>query len=90
MDKSQADAVAQAILEPGLEEQTKDRQLRERRAQRTAAHRRQTLYFVVGYLVGVAIGYFGFGRIAMYGVAGGFVGLLVGALFARGINRSAV
>jgi len=38
MDKSQADVVAQAILEPSLKEQAEDRQLRERRAQRTAAH----------------------------------------------------
>jgi len=89
MDKSQADVVAQAILEPSLKEQAEDRQLRERRAQRTAAHRRQTLYFVVGYVVGVAIGYFGFGRVAMYGVAGGFVGLLVGALVARVVSRPA-
>ncbi|RPD83478.1 hypothetical protein [Luteimonas sp. 100069] len=89
MDKSQADVVAQAILEPSLKEQAEVRQLRERRAQRAAAHRRQTLYFVVGYVAGAAIGYFGFGRVAMYGVAGGFLGLLAGALIARLVNRPA-
>jgi len=89
MDEHQADVVAEAILEPNLKAQAADRRQLQARAGRAAAHRNETLYFIVGYVAGAAIGYFVFGRIASYGIVGGFVGMLVGGLIARLANRAA-
>ena len=89
MERSQADEVAQAILEPSVKAQAEDRRRLEMKAGRAAAHRRQSLYFIAGYVVGAAVGYFVFDRISLYGVAGGFVGVLVGALVARFRRRVA-
>ncbi|KIQ97227.1 hypothetical protein [Lysobacter sp. A03] len=89
MDKHQADAVSEAILEPSLKAQAADLRQLQARAGRTADQRNQALYFIVGYVAGAAIGYFAFGRIASYGLASGFVGMVFGALVARLANRAA-
>lgn len=83
MDKSQAESVAQAILEPDLHEQANARRKLQAKADRMAAHRRQTVHFIAGYVVGAAIGYFATGRFASYGLVGGFAGILVGAIVRR-------
>ncbi len=89
MDTPQADSVSHAILGPSVKEQSDDRAKIEAKALRAASHRRQALYFTAGYLLGTAIGYFASGRIAAYGIAGGFVGLLIGGLFARRLPPTA-
>ncbi|MBK1690204.1 hypothetical protein [Rubrivivax gelatinosus] len=78
MDKQQADAIAQAILQPGLDEREKMRQKREAR-QRSLADRRLVAWVTMpGFAIGALVAYWTGHRFAEGVVWGGFAGSLVG------------
>ena len=89
MDRTQADAIAQAMLEPDAKAQE---ELRRRRAQDTAklaTQRRHAGFVLVGYVAGAAIGHFAFGRIALFGLLGAFFGMLASLVVVQIRNRGA-
>jgi hypothetical protein len=89
MDRTQADAIAQAMLEPDLKAQEEVRRKRAQETAKIAAQRRHAGFIVVGYAVGAAVGYFAFGRIVFSGLIGAFAGMLASALVGRLRNRGA-
>lgn len=78
MEKSKADAIAQAFLEPDREARE---ELRRKRAaqERSLAERRKVAWFVLaGLAVGAGVAYFGGERISGGALWGGMVGAMVG------------
>jgi len=88
MDRTQADAIAQAMLEPDVKAQEEIRRKRAQDAAKLAAQRRHAGFVLVGYVAGAAVGHFAFGRIAFFGLIGAAAGMLgsvlVGWLRKRG------
>ena len=83
MEKTQADAVAQAILEPDLRHQE---ELREKRALETAQlarQRRVAGFALAGSAIGAAIAYFLGERFTFGVICGGFAGSALGWLVMR-------
>lgn len=78
MDKSQADAIAEAILEPGL----KEREVRRRKRaaeQRSLADRRVVAWFAFpGFVIGAAVAHFSGERFSSGVIWGGIAGAVVG------------
>ena len=80
MNRTQADAIAQAMLEPDLKSQEEVRRKRAQEAAKLATQRRHAGFVLVGYAAGAAVGHFAFGRIASSGLIGAFVGMLASVL----------
>ncbi len=80
MDRTQADAVAQAMLEPDVKAQEENRRRRAQDAAKLANQRNHAKFVIGGYLAGAAIGYFAFGRIAHFGLMGAVLGMLTSLL----------
>lgn len=84
MDKTQADAVSQAILEPHLREQeTRASEIRARREAAAALHARKRLaaWFALGGMgVGAAIAYFSSLHFAQGLIWGGLAGAALAVL----------
>ena len=78
MERSKAEAIAQAVLEPDLK--VREELGRKRAAEeRSLAERRSVAWFVLaGLAVGAGIAYFGGERISGGALWGGIVGSLVG------------
>ena len=89
MDRSQAEAIAQAVLEPDVKAQEQIRLRRAQEAVKLANQRRHAGFVLVGYAAGAAIGYLAFDRIAISGLIGAFIGMLASALVGRLRNRDA-
>jgi hypothetical protein len=81
MDKSNLDAIAQAILEPGVRAQDEIRRKRQAKAAQIARNRRIARYALAGSCIGAAVAYFSnthlFGGFVLGGLAGWIVGWLV-------------
>lgn len=83
IDKTQAEAIAQAILEPDLQMQEELRRKREADARRLAFQRRVAAFALAGAGVGAAVGYFAFGQFSRGVIVGAILGFLVGRLIRR-------
>ena len=83
MDRPQAEAAAQALLDPELRAREAEVQARQRRDDRLRTQRRHGLFALVGFLIMGGIGLFVFERIGLYGLAGAFAGLLCGHVYDR-------
>ena len=79
MDRKQADAIAQAILEPDLKAQDALVHQRAAKAAKLAQQRRHAWFGLAGFV----IGHFAFGRVSYGGLIGLLVGKLVGVLVGR-------
>ena len=82
MEKTQADVVAQAILEPSLRVQ----EFRRKRAAETAqlARKRRVAWFALaGSCIGAAVAYFSGSRFSAGVIWGGLAGSVVGWLVTR-------
>ena len=83
MDKTQADAIAQAMLEPDLRAQE---ELRNKRAFESAYHawkRRVAWFTLAGCGIGAAIAYFSGVRFSIGVIWGGLAGFAIGCLATR-------
>lgn len=83
MNKTQADAIAQAILE---RDQRRQNELRSKRATQLAqlARKRRVAWFcLAGCATGAAIAYFGGARFTAGVILGGLAGSVIGSLVTR-------
>lgn len=80
MDKTQAEAIVRAMLEPDLRIQQEIRRKRARNAERLIAQRRHAGLTLAGFAVGIAVGYPIGGFDAAYGLMGAMTGVSVSAL----------
>lgn len=87
MKKDQAEAVANAILEPGLKAQDELRHKREMEERRRTLSRFTAAFALVGFAVGAAVAHFTGGRFTIGGlwgaICGAAIGQFVGAWRAR-------
>lgn len=83
MDRKQAQAIVQAILEPDLKAQDALVHKRAEEAAKLTQLRRRAWLGLAGFAIGAAIGHFAFGRVSYGGLIGLFVGMLVGVLVGR-------
>jgi hypothetical protein len=80
MDKNQADAIAQAILEPDLKFQEELSRRRAADAAKLSMQRRLAWFGLAGFAIGAAVGYYAFGRLTPYGLVGLCAAVLIGRL----------
>ena len=80
MDKNQADAIAQAILEPDLKVQEELSRKRAADAAKLIMQRRLAWFGLAGFALGAVVGYYAFDKINPYGLAGLCVAVLIGRL----------
>ena len=78
MEKQQAEAIAQAILEPDLKVQTELRRKREAEHRSLAFRRFIAAFVLMGFAIGAAVAYFAGERFTLGGIWGGMVGAAVG------------
>lgn len=78
MDKQQAEAIAQAILQPSLDEREKLRQKREARQRSLADRRVAALFMISGFAIGALVAYWTGHRFSEGIFWGGPAGSLVG------------
>ena len=78
MDKSQADAIARAVLEPDPKVQAALRRKRELEARDLADKRRVAVFMLVGFAIGALIAYLVGERFTAGGLWGGIAGGAVG------------
>ena len=78
MDKTQADAIAQAILQPDLEAQEKIRRKRAAEEQILAGRRSVAKLALLGMAIGGAAVYFAGGRLTEGIIWGGLAGGVIG------------
>ena len=83
MEKTQADAIAQALLEPNLRAQEELRIKRASEATQLAHKRRVAWFSLAGSAVGAAIAYSSGARFTVGIIWGGLVGFAVGWLITR-------
>ncbi|PKM16280.1 MAG: hypothetical protein CVV12_04760 [Gammaproteobacteria bacterium HGW-Gammaproteobacteria-2] len=83
MDKTQADAIAQAILEPDLRAQEEIRLKRAREDADLARKRRVAVFVLIGSSIGAAIAYYLDYRFTLGIIWGGLAGSVVGWLITR-------
>ena len=83
MDENHAEAIARAILEPGLKAQEQLREKRAREATALAVQRRAAGIALAGMAIGGTIGHFAFGEIPRYLIVGGVVAYLLARLVHR-------
>lgn len=83
MDRKQADAIAQAILEPDLKAQDALVHKRAEDAAKLAQQQRHAWSGLVGFAIGAAIGHFAFGRLSYGGLIGLCGGILISVLVGR-------
>ena len=78
MDKRQAEAIVQAVLEPDLkaQEELRDKRMVEDRS--LAVRRSAAAFVLVGFALGAAAAYFAGERVTVGGLLGCFGGALVG------------
>ncbi|MBS7457359.1 hypothetical protein [Coralloluteibacterium stylophorae] len=82
LNKSHAEAVAEAIMQPNLDAQAALTRRREGKARRSAMQARIAALALVGTAIGAAVGLLGFDRMAPGVLVGGVLGALVGRLLA--------
>ena len=86
MDEKQADAAADAILEPERQRQHEEQERSRALKARTELHRRRYRFawwfLLTGAIIGVAIAYFAGYALSRGAVSGAIVGILVGSLAA--------
>ena len=70
MDKSRADAIAQAILEPDLKAQAERNRKRAVEAVKLNMQRRLACSGLAGFTIGAAVGHYAFDGISPYGLIG--------------------
>ena len=78
MEKQQAEAIAQAILEPDLKAQEELRRKREAEDRSVAVRRFIAGFVLVGFAIGAATAYFAGERFTVGGLWGGIGGAVVG------------
>lgn len=78
MDKIQADAVVQAILEPDLQAQTEIHRKKAAEALQLAKQQQMARFTLVGFGVGATAAYFISYGISAGGIWGGFAGSVIG------------
>lgn len=78
MEKRQAEAIAQAILEPDLKAQEELRRKREAEDRSLAVRRFVAVFVLVGFAIGVAAAYFAGERFTVGGLWGGIGGAVAG------------
>ena len=83
MDKTQADAIITAMLEPDLMIQQEIQRKREREAGQLGVQRRRAGFVLAGFAAGIAIGYPMGGFDSRHGLMGMAAGLLAGAMVER-------
>jgi len=83
MDKTQAEAIAQAILAPHQQVQEEIRKKRAEEAAQLARKRRVAWFALAGCGIGAAIAYLGGGRFTIGVIWGGLVGSAIGWLVTR-------
>ena len=83
MDKTQADAIAQAILDREPLAKEESRLKRARQAEKVASQRRQAKFVLAGYALGAASGYFISGSVGSFGLLGALVGILLSIVLKR-------
>ena len=83
MDKTQAEAVAQAILEPDLRAQDELRKKRDLEAARQSRRRRVAWFTLAGCAAGAAIAYSCGARFSIGVIWGGLVGSAIGWIVLR-------
>lgn len=83
MDKKQAEAVAQAVLDPDRRAQEEVRRRQAVRAAQLARQRRAAWFALAGIVAGIAVSYFADTGFAQGIIWGGIVGALVGWLATR-------
>lgn len=83
MEKTQADAIAQAILEPDLRAQEEVRAKRAAEALQLARKRRVAWFALAGSGVGAAVAYFSGDRLSLGVIWGGLAGSAVGWFITR-------
>lgn len=83
MDKTQADAIAQAILEPDLRVQEELRNKRALESAHQARMRRVAWFALAGCGIGAAIAHFGGVRVSLGVIWGGLAGSAIGWLVTR-------
>ncbi|MEN1973457.1 hypothetical protein WCE34_14200 [Luteimonas sp. MJ204] len=89
MEKQQAEAIAQAILEPDLKVQTELRRKREAENRSLALRRFIAAFVLVGFPIGAAVAYFAGERFTLGGLWGGIGGAAVGWAVAAWRERRA-
>ena len=87
MDKSQADAIAQAILAPDLEAQEALRRKRAKEAWWLAEKRKVAWLVLAGFAVGAAAAHYAGERFTVGGLWGGISGGAIGWLWIGWRNR---
>lgn len=83
MEKTQADAIAQAILEPGLRAQEELRSKRAAESAQLARKRRVAWFTLCGAGIGVAVAHFSGAHFSVCVMWGGLAGSAVGWLITR-------
>jgi hypothetical protein len=83
MDKTQADAIAQAILEPELRAREEILHKRAAKAAELARKRRIAWFSLIGACIGSAIAYYGGFRFSLGVIYGALTGSAVGWLVTR-------
>ena len=83
MEKTQADAIAQAIMEPELRVQEETRRKRALESAQLAQKRRVAWFSLIGAGVGAAIAHYGGFRFSLGVIYGGLAGSAVGWLITR-------
>lgn len=83
MEKTQADAIAQAILEPDLRAREEIRSKRAEEAAQLKRQRRVACFALAGSGIGAAIAHFGGERFTTGVVWGGLAGSMLGWLITR-------
>ena len=78
MDKSQADAISRAVLEPDPKVQEELHRKRALEAQWLADRRQAAVFVLVGFAIGAAVAYFTGERFTAGGLWGGIAGGAVG------------
>lgn len=78
MDKLQADAIAQAILQPDLKAQDEIRRKRAAEAQREADRRLAALFAIPGFAIGAVVAHYSGYRFTKGMIWGGVAGAMIG------------
>ena len=84
MEKNQADAIAQAILEPGLKAQEEILSKRAADAAKLSLQRRIAWFGLAGFAIGAVVGHFAFDKVFPYGFVGLFLAILISRYLPHG------
>lgn len=82
MDKTQAEVVANALLQPARQAQEEERLAKAERERKVARQRLIARFAILGVVIGSLIGYFMHKNVLAFLGSGGAVGVVVGALVA--------